>query len=226
MSGLLEILNQNSGALSVLFSAVVAVATIVYAALTWTLVSETRRMRRAQTEPKIAIILADNEDLFGLIDIVVQNIGLGPAYKIRFRLGSNIETSAFKGLKEMGFIRDGIKYLAPAQKLKSHLTSFIGNTDEMIRTSLDIKVNYEDSTSKNHEDSFSLDLSFLENISQVGEPPLQILIRHIESIKNDIHHLSTGLIALKMISYSKEEFDEERKTKFKDKDQFNEWENI
>jgi len=44
---LLEFLNQNSGAFAVIFSAMVAFATIVYAILTWKLVSETKKMREA-----------------------------------------------------------------------------------------------------------------------------------------------------------------------------------
>ena len=41
--GLVEFLNENSGA----FAVVVAIATVVYAILTWRLVSETRKMREA-----------------------------------------------------------------------------------------------------------------------------------------------------------------------------------
>lgn len=48
----LEFLNENRGAFAVAFSAVVAITTVVYAILTWRLVSETRKMRVAQTEPR------------------------------------------------------------------------------------------------------------------------------------------------------------------------------
>jgi len=47
----LEFLNENSGAFVVIFSAVVAIATIVYAILTWRLVSETRKMRFEHWQP-------------------------------------------------------------------------------------------------------------------------------------------------------------------------------
>lgn len=57
MDDLLKFLNDNSGALSVIFTGVVTLATAVYAALTWQLVSETRRMRKVQTEPKLEITL-------------------------------------------------------------------------------------------------------------------------------------------------------------------------
>jgi hypothetical protein len=50
---IIEIINQNIGLMTLLFSGVVAVSTFFYAILTWKLVSETRKMREAQTEPKI-----------------------------------------------------------------------------------------------------------------------------------------------------------------------------
>lgn len=55
MGDLLAFLNANSGALNVIFTGVVTIATAVYAVLTWKLVSETRQMREVQTEPKIEI---------------------------------------------------------------------------------------------------------------------------------------------------------------------------
>jgi hypothetical protein len=52
---IIEIINQNSGLMTLLFSGVVAVSTLIYAILTWQLVSETRKTREAQTEPKIEV---------------------------------------------------------------------------------------------------------------------------------------------------------------------------
>lgn len=53
MQQFLDWLNENGGALSVLFAAVVMIATVVYARLTAKLVDETRFLRKAQTEPRI-----------------------------------------------------------------------------------------------------------------------------------------------------------------------------
>ena len=47
-------LTQNG---NLLFSGIVAISTVVYAFLTWQLVSETRKMRKVQTEPSVASIL-------------------------------------------------------------------------------------------------------------------------------------------------------------------------
>ena len=53
MGGFFNCLNNNSGAFQVLFSAIVAFSTMVYAYFTWRLVSETRRMRKIQTTPEV-----------------------------------------------------------------------------------------------------------------------------------------------------------------------------
>lgn len=55
MSEFLTFLNQNSGAIQVLFSGLVTAATVVYALLTWSLVRETTRMRKAQSDAKVMV---------------------------------------------------------------------------------------------------------------------------------------------------------------------------
>lgn len=55
MEDFLEFLNRNSGALSLVFAMVVAIATVFYAILTHRLVEETERMRLAQTEPSVSV---------------------------------------------------------------------------------------------------------------------------------------------------------------------------
>jgi PIN domain nuclease of toxin-antitoxin system len=56
-SEVLDFLNKNSGALTVLFTAVVTISTVAYSILTGKLVSETTKMRQVQTEPKIEIMI-------------------------------------------------------------------------------------------------------------------------------------------------------------------------
>ncbi len=117
--GLLEFLNQNSGAFAVMFSALVAIATIVYAILTWKLVSETRKMRETQTEPKVSVTIQPREEWINFIDMVIQNIGLGPAYNIKFEVSPDFEYAKGKFLSDLGFMKNGLRYLAPNQNYNS-----------------------------------------------------------------------------------------------------------
>ncbi len=54
MEDILKFLNENAGAVNILFSGLVTLATLVYAILTWKLVAETQKMRRAQTDAKVS----------------------------------------------------------------------------------------------------------------------------------------------------------------------------
>ena len=72
--------------LMVIFTAVVALSTGVYAVLTWQLVSETRRLREAQTEPRVSVMLELAERVgHGGMELVIRNEGQGPAQNIRFK---------------------------------------------------------------------------------------------------------------------------------------------
>jgi len=114
----LEFLNQNSGAFAVVFSAVVAFATMVYAILTWRLVSETRKMREAQTEPKVSATIQPTKESINFVAMLIQNIGLGPAYNIKFDVNPDFEYAKGRFLSELGFIKRGLSYLPPNQKLQ------------------------------------------------------------------------------------------------------------
>lgn len=66
---MLNFLNQNSGAFLVLFSLVVTGATVFYAILTSRLVSETRKMREAQTEPNVSVNISSKEEMHSSVRI-------------------------------------------------------------------------------------------------------------------------------------------------------------
>ena len=207
----LEFLNQNSGSFAVIFSAIVAIATTVYAILTWKLTLETRRMREAQTEPRVSVTIQPREEWINFIDMVIQNIGLGPAYNVKFKVEPDFEYAKGNFLSELGFIKNGLRYLAPNQKLQFFLTSMIENFEEKTKYSFEIKVTYKNSLGKKYEDAYIIDFSQLIGLNQLGEPSLYKISKNIEKIQQDIHRLSTGSYRMKIIRYTKEDIEKETK---------------
>ena len=67
MQHFLDFLNANSGAINVLFSFIVAFATVIYAVLTIVLVLETRRMRKSQTDPDVVVRIQPSESWINFI---------------------------------------------------------------------------------------------------------------------------------------------------------------
>ncbi|RLJ09256.1 MAG: hypothetical protein DRP13_00590 [Candidatus Aenigmatarchaeota archaeon] len=207
----LNFLNDNSGAFTVLFSGIVALATVVYAILTWKLVSETKELREAQTEPRISVIYQPREEWINFIDLVIKNIGLGPAYDIKFEITPDFEYRKGHFLSELNFMKKGIKYLAPNQRIQFFLTSMVEDFENKIKKPFTIKVIYKNKFGKKYSESFVIDFSELVGLGQLGEPPLHKIAKNIENIQRDIHHLSTGFHRLKTIIYTKKDIEEENK---------------
>lgn len=207
----LEFLNQNEAAFTVIFSAVVATATIVYAILTWRLVSETKKMRKVQTEPKISVIVQPKEEWIGFIDMIIQNIGLGPAYDIKFEIEPDYEKFDGKLLSEYGFIKNGLKYFGPNQKMQFFFTDLSENYEEKRKHSFEIKVSYQNSVGNSYEDIYIIDFSQFDGLDQLGNPPLHEIADNIKRIQTDIKLISSGFHRMKVIMYTKEDMEEERK---------------
>jgi len=180
---MLEFLNQNNGAFSVIFSAAVAFATIMYAILTWKLVSETKKMREVQTEPNISVFILPREEGINFLDMVIQNIGMGPAYNIKFKIEPDFEYITGSFLSQFGYFKNGLEYLAPSQKLQFFFTYVLKIPKEK-KNPFNIHVTYENINGKSYKNNYTIDISSLEGLLQLGEPAIQQLAKNIEEIKN------------------------------------------
>lgn len=205
---MIKFLNDNQGALTVIFSGVVAIATVVYAILTRALVVETKRMREVQTEPKLSIHLEPRQDWINLIDLVIQNIGGGPAYNLKFEITPDFEYSKDEFLSGLGYMR-GFKYLAPDQRLQFFLTSMIEDFKKKVETPLTIKVTYENGVGVKFADTFTLDFSEFVGIMQLGNPPLQKIAQSLEKVESHIDKLTRGWEKLKVVHYTPEDLQKE-----------------
>lgn len=187
-------LDDYSSALTLLFSFVVAFSTVVYAILTWKLVSETRKMREAKIKPHISIFFEQSESIgsIGVLDMLIQNIGEGPAYDLHFSVNPDFELINSK-MSEVGFIKNGLRYLAPNQKIIFFLTTVYGKNKQKIETSFNIEVTYKDVLKKIYTDEFFIDLSQFSGLSQAGTPPLIRIAKSVESIEESIDYLSSEL---------------------------------
>ncbi|MBI2101854.1 hypothetical protein HYT53_04565 [Candidatus Woesearchaeota archaeon] len=210
-----EFLNKNSGTLMLIFTSVVALSSLTYSILTWRLVDETRQMRESQRVPNISIIIQPREEWINFIDMVIRNIGTGPAYDIKFEISKNLELKKGHLLSDKNFIKNGIKYLAPNQKLQFFLTSLAENPQEKFKSSFDIKVDYKDKDDNDYKEKFTIDFSELIGLQQLGDPPLHTIAKGIDSIKHDISLLTSGIHRIKAIVYTKKDIDDENKALMK-----------
>ncbi|SRR6266496_396393 len=212
---MLEFLNQNSGALTVIFTAVVTISTVVYAVLTAVLVAETRRMRQAQTEPKVEVVIEPREEWISLFHVYVRNIGLGPAYDISFEIiaekGGDGARALIDDFTKANFLKTGLTYLGPGQELASDLSQMTEKYDQKIESVLVFDVHYRGATGRRYQDKYRLDFCEFKGRTQIGKPHLYAIAQHLEKIQSDLHHVMTGFKRMKVEIYDNEDREQERK---------------
>ena len=199
---------------TLIFSAIVTVSTVVYAALTWVLVSETRKMRMAQTEPRIALFPRSREEFINFCHVYVQNCGAGPAYDLRFQF--SIETPS-PGAHELladftrsEFFKTGMKYLGPGQMVESGYTDLRDKYDEKIVAVLNVTVTYSSATKQVYSESFRLDFSEFRGLGKLGRPHLYSIAQSLEKIEKNLGFLVSGFKRLQIDTFGKS--DRERET--------------
>lgn len=205
----LNFLNQNAGVITTVFSGIVMLATVVYAILTATLVTETRRMREAQTEPRIEVIASPLEESVNIFILRVKNIGLGPAYDVQFTLHGMSQTSGenelIQDFSRSQFLSKGLRYLGPGQGLQSSFTQINQNFVEKIKACLIVGIKYKSSIGKIYTDTIFLHFDEFEGYGTIGTPPFYSIAKSLEKIERNIDHLATGYQRMKVDTYSNED---------------------
>lgn len=207
---MLDFINQNSGVFLVLFSLIVTGATVFYVILTRSLVSETRKMREAQTEPNIFISLKSKEEYIGLVDLIIQNIGLGAAYNIKFEIEPDFEYAKGRMLSEINLIKNGLHYLAPNQKISFFIASIPEIFMKKKKSFFEIKVKYDNKFGKPYKNTYLIDFSEFFDLRHAGEPSLKKVANNLEKIQKDIHTIMfSSYPKIKVVAYTKKDIEEE-----------------
>lgn len=211
---MIQWLIDNKDLATLLFTAVVALSTVVYAVLTALLVFETRQMRKAQTEPRLSAYFEPIEEYVNFGHLYIKNIGLGPAFDISISIKSSGSKEGSEYLiNDFGktkFMEKGINYLAPNQMLRSGYTSMVENYNEKIKSILLVTLDYRSADRKKHKELFTIDFSEIEGYGSLGKPHLYSIAQSLEKIQKDVGHISTGFHKLKVHVYDNEDREREK----------------
>ena len=168
--------------IELVFSAVVTLSTLVYAVLTWRLVRETSRLRKAQTEPKVSIqAQLSSRTSHGGIEIAIRNEGQGPATNIVFEFEGD-ETYFENSISETHIIRNGIEYLGAGRDFIILIGYLSGNSFQ--RATADpwrFRVSYQNAVGDKKEDQYLIDFSQFKGFI-IGMPPLIQIAKAIEEL--------------------------------------------
>ena len=202
---------EVSEILIIVFTGVVALSTVAYALLTWRLVSETRRLREVQTEPRVSVRLELAERVgHGGMELVIRNEGQGPAQNIQFNFQGDptyfLKHGQQHPIDQIPVIKNGLLYLGPGETFRFLLGWLIGEAFERaIREPWTFQIAYENVASKLKKDTYLLDFSQFKGLVVGSGAPIVKIEKHLEALKNDVHNMTTGFNKLHVLTQTREE---------------------
>ena len=204
--------NANAGFVEALLTLAIIGATLRYVVLTDRLLRENQELRRQATRPTLAIRASIHEAHINIINLVIENIGGGPAHRIALKASHPFRGKGERPLNEVGPFKKGLRYLGPHQGLELFLANAIGNLDELKQAPIEIATSYFDEAGQSYKNTFVIDYSELENIERVGEPPLFTIAERVTKLQEGFERLTNGMAKLPVIAYSLADLDAERGT--------------
>ncbi|MEW6409708.1 MAG: hypothetical protein AB1488_06305 [Nitrospirota bacterium] len=176
--------NANSGFLSLIFSFMVATATVTYVIFTIKLANETRRLRKAQTEPLVSVTIEPLEPHINFMELRVQNVGLGPAYNLAFKITPDV--SIGNELLNKRTPLNGLNYLRPGQAI----SSFLCRWNEFNPKEFTVRAMYKNSEGKLLEETFDINLNQYDGLHRLGKPTLVEIADNILEINKTLQKLT------------------------------------
>jgi hypothetical protein len=198
MGALINWANQNAGVLGLVFSLVVTISTVTYVILTRSLVQETKEMRKAGTDPEIAIYIQQQERWINLLDMVIRNLGNGPAYDISFQVNEKEPLHTDHNLSKILALKRGMRYLAPENEFRFYFGSAIDLLKDPIIGPIEITVTYYNRSRVKRKECFTVDITDFQGTMAVGKPPLFEMAEKLNRISTDLHNAIGSEFRLKV----------------------------
>ncbi len=212
---MIELIQPYQEIATLIFSAVVALSTVIYAVLTALLVLETRQMRRVQTEPKLVAFVEPREEFINFAHLYIQNIGSGPAFDVSFQLSAKPDDEGaqilIKDFSESRFIETGIEYLGSGQRMQSRYTAFTEEFDKKIKATFTVTVKYKSSANRKYSHSYNIDMSQFEGVGGLGTPHMYSIAQSLKKLQEDVNKITSGHRRLKVDSYSHDDREREKR---------------
>jgi hypothetical protein len=174
----------------------VAVATVVTTVLNQRLVRETVSLRKAETDPDIALYIEPRKHQHGFYNVVIRNVGRGPAYRVSFLMDRSWDGLKDSHFSDMVLFKDGVKYLAPDQEIRS----FVGTFQDLDRGPLTVGPTYYGKAGRRSlfTEEFTLDVRQFMGTVGVGRSPEREVVGALKQIAQDLHRLQLGWRTLRV----------------------------
>ena len=142
--------------------------------------------RQATTGGRPLIIVSEDYENLPTINLIIQNVGPGPAKNINFHFTSPIESSDGFVLSELTVFQEGITSLAPGARIVCYWDE-LENLQPLIREgrlerNATVTVEYQDIAGGNYSHDWEIDPGLYEDLRTQGSRNMDDLVDAVEHV--------------------------------------------
>ena len=152
--------------------------------------SQVQEMNQARTTGgRPLIIVTEDYENLPTINLIVQNVGFGPAKNITFHFSSPVESSDGFVLSDLAFFEEGITSLAPGGRIVCYWDE-LGNLQQMfqdgyLERGITVTVEYQDITGGSYSHEWEIDPMLYQGLRTVGYRTVSDLVDVVEKISEE-----------------------------------------
>ncbi|MHA1567781.1 MAG: hypothetical protein ACTSX7_20905 [Alphaproteobacteria bacterium] len=198
MDDVLAWMNSQLGIVTALATVTIAIAAVVTAKLTASLISENRLLRKAGTKPDVVAYLTTDPRYKNMVNFVLANIGQGAARNVRFTFNATEGELAAHNVQITNNVeRKAIGILPQGERIEV----FFGTGHELFQGTrlplLEVSLEYEDINGKPHKSVDELDVSQFVGLITLGVPAEHEIAEALKKIEQHMAGFASGNRRLK-----------------------------
>lgn len=152
--------------------------------LTNSMVDETRRMRKSQTEPDICVSVVPTRLSRSFLNMEIVNFGSAPAHNIRLKAEPDFQHMRSEFISQLGPFKNGINHLPPEGKVVFFFASAIElHKEKRLTSAFTVHTDFENANGEKFHRQYEINLSYMEGLSSIGTDPLVSLADSNEALK-------------------------------------------
>jgi hypothetical protein len=146
--------------------------------------------RETTTGGRPLIIVSEDYETLPTINLIIQNVGPGPAKNINFHFSSPVESSDGFVLSELTLFQEGITSLAPGARIVCYWDE-LENLQPLIREgrlerNATVTVEYQDIAGGNYSHDWEIDPGLYEDLRTHGYRNMDDLVDAVEHVAEEI----------------------------------------
>jgi hypothetical protein len=153
--------------------------------------SQVQEMNQARTTGgRPLIIVTEDYENLPTINLIIQNVGPGPAKNITFEFSAPVQSSDGYVLSDLALFQEGITSLAPGGRIVCYWDE-LENLQQMyqdggrLERNITVTVEYQDITGGNHSHTWEIDPMLYQGLRTVGYKDISDLVDKVEEIAEE-----------------------------------------